>query len=225
MTLHDTETLFTAITPVKLYCRDENLCSFSAINMKIPAQKPWTRLVDPDRNRVLQLIYRWCFVGLSVHSKHVWASFLTQTSLVGNCCGTRHAIKSIEDWARLTHNFIIQTQASYLTLMRFLFFSLSFITGYVAMALPVASGYTAELSDHTYLRETSLTTSCLSLHLPTSSALLTLFSGLDARATLDVTNSEGLFNKRNVHYYEDEADLGTPAPTRLSSCSATMRGD
>ncbi|KAL9709174.1 hypothetical protein Ac2012v2_007528 [Leucoagaricus gongylophorus] len=68
------------------------------------------------------------------------------------------------------------------------------------MALPVASGYTAELSDHTYLRETSLTTSCL-----------------DARATLDVTNSEGLFNKRNVHYYEDEADLGTPAPTRLNS--------
>jgi len=58
LTLHDTETLFTAITPVKLYCRDENLCSFSAINMKIPAQKPWTRLVDPDRNRVLQLIYR-----------------------------------------------------------------------------------------------------------------------------------------------------------------------
>jgi len=91
------------------------------------------------------------------------------------------------------------------------------------MALPVASGYTAELSDHTYLRETSLTTSCLSLHLPTSSALLTLFSGLDARATLDVTHSEGLFNKRNVHYYEDEAALGTPAPTRLSSCSATMR--
>lgn len=58
------------------------------------------------------------------------------------------------------------------------------------MALPVASGYTAELSDHTYLRETSLTTSCL-----------------DARATLDVTNSEALFNKRNVHYYEDEAAL------------------